>query len=60
MVVVPPKTTIILYPIETGLVYDVRMRYHAKVFTSYSEYIDPHPEDPRRIYRIYKNWLKLV
>ena len=39
---------------KTGLVYDVRMRYHAKVFTSYSEYIDPHPEDPRRIYRIYK------
>ncbi|KAL6454703.1 HDA1 Histone deacetylase HDA1 [Candida maltosa Xu316] len=30
------------------------MRYHAKIFTSYFEYIDPHPEDPRRIYRIYK------
>lgn len=41
-------------PLKTGLVYDVRMRYHAKIFTSYLEYIDPHPEDPRRIYRIYK------
>lgn len=41
-------------PLKTGLVYDVRMRYHAKIFTSYFEYIDPHPEDPRRIYRIYK------
>lgn len=40
--------------LKTGLVYDVRMRYHAKIFTSYFEYIDPHPEDPRRIYRIYK------
>lgn len=41
-------------PLKTGLCYDVRMRYHAKIFTSYFEYIDPHPEDPRRIYRIYK------
>lgn len=40
--------------LKTGLVYDVRMRYHAKIYTSYFEYIDPHPEDPRRIYRIYK------
>lgn len=55
MVVVPPKKPQLFYtPLKTGLVYDVRMRYHAKVFTSYSEYIDPHPEDPRRIYRIYK------
>lgn len=49
---VPPKVTYI--PLKTGLCYDVRMRYHAKIFTSYYEYIDPHPEDPRRIYRIYK------
>ncbi|EDO18283.1 hypothetical protein Kpol_1039p32 [Vanderwaltozyma polyspora DSM 70294] len=41
-------------PLKTGLCYDVRMRYHAKIYTSYYEYIDPHPEDPRRIYRIYK------
>ncbi|GME70031.1 unnamed protein product [[Candida] boidinii] len=40
--------------LKTGLCYDVRMRYHAKILTSYFEYIDPHPEDPRRIYRIYK------
>lgn len=50
--VVPPKVHYI--PLKTGLCYDVRMRYHAKIFTSYFEYIDPHPEDPRRIYRIYK------
>lgn len=48
----PPK--IHYTPLKTGLCYDVRMRYHAKIFTSYFEYIDPHPEDPRRIYRIYK------
>lgn len=50
--VCPPK--IHYTPLKTGLCYDVRMRYHAKIFTSYFEYIDPHPEDPRRIYRIYK------
>lgn len=49
---VPPEVHYI--PLKTGLCYDVRMRYHAKIFTSYFEYIDPHPEDPRRIYRIYK------
>lgn len=55
MVVVPTKKPELFYtPLKTGLVYDVRMRYHAKIFTSYYEYIDPHPEDPRRIYRIYK------
>ncbi|RCK62961.1 Histone deacetylase HDA1 [Candida viswanathii] len=55
IVVTPPKKPQLFYiPLKTGLVYDVRMRYHAKIFTSYFEYIDPHPEDPRRIYRIYK------
>ncbi|EGW34429.1 histone deacetylase HDA1 [Spathaspora passalidarum NRRL Y-27907] len=55
IVVVPPTKPHLFYtPLKTGLVYDVRMRYHAKIFTSYFEYIDPHPEDPRRIYRIYK------
>ncbi|CUM66524.1 uncharacterized protein PRCAT00004191001 [Priceomyces carsonii] len=55
IVVVPPTAPKLFYtPLKTGLVYDVRMRYHAKIFTSYFEYIDPHPEDPRRIYRIYK------
>lgn len=48
------KPQLFYSPLKTGLVYDVRMRYHAKIFTSYFEYIDPHPEDPRRIYRIYK------
>lgn len=55
IVVVPPTQPQLFYtPLKTGVVYDVRMRYHAKIFTSYFEYIDPHPEDPRRIYRIYK------
>ncbi|KAG7192918.1 Histone deacetylase hda1 [Scheffersomyces spartinae] len=55
LVVVPPVKPQLFYtPLKTGIVYDVRMRYHAKIFTSYFEYIDPHPEDPRRIYRIYK------
>ncbi|WEJ95972.1 Histone deacetylase hda1 [Yamadazyma tenuis] len=55
MLVVPKSGPQLFYtPLKTGLVYDVRMRYHAKIFTSYFEYIDPHPEDPRRIYRIYK------
>ena len=54
-VIVPPTKPKIHYtPLKTGLCYDVRMRYHAKIYTSYFEYIDPHPEDPRRIYRIYK------
>lgn len=55
LVVVPHKKPQLFYSLlKTGLVYDVRMRYHAKIFTLYFEYIDPHPEDPRRIYRIYK------
>ena len=54
-VIVPTRKAQIHYtPLKTGICYDVRMRYHAKIFTSYFEYIDPHPEDPRRIYRIYK------
>lgn len=54
-VIVPEVKPMLHYvPLKTGLCYDVRMRYHAKIFTSYFEYIDPHPEDPRRIYRIYK------
>lgn len=53
--IVPLREPDLFYtPLKTGLVYDVRMRYHAKIFTLYFEYIDPHPEDPRRIYRIYK------
>ena len=38
--------------LPTGLCYDERMRYHAEVATiNESNY---HPEDPRRIYYIYK------
>ncbi|TID19812.1 hypothetical protein CANINC_003695 [Pichia inconspicua] len=54
IIVTPRKPDFSYILLKTGLVYDVRMRYHAKLFTSYFEYIDPHPEDPRRIYRIYK------
>jgi histone deacetylase 6 len=54
-IIVPARKADLSYILlKTGLVYDVRMRYHAKIYTSYFEYIDPHPEDPRRIYRIYK------
>jgi len=38
--------------LPTGLCYDDRMRYHAEV-ASTSE-TDMHPEDPRRIYYIFK------
>lgn len=44
----------LIYASKTGLCYDVRMRYHAPIITSAYDYVDPHPEDPRRIYRIYK------
>ncbi|KAH3901266.1 probable Histone deacetylase HDA1 [Saccharomycodes ludwigii] len=56
LTIVPKNTKSKLHyvPLKTGVCYDVRMRYHAKIYTSYFEYIDPHPEDPRRIYRIYK------
>lgn len=54
IIVQPTKPNLSYVLLKTGLVYDVRMRYHAKLYTSYFEYIDPHPEDPRRIYRIYK------
>ncbi|CAN6611217.1 histone deacetylase Hda1p [Trichomonascus vanleenenianus] len=40
--------------LKTGICYDVRMRYHCRIVTSPMDYVDPHPEDPRRIYRIYK------
>lgn len=38
--------------LPTGLCYDVRMRYHAEVSALTAEAV--HPEDPRRIYYIYK------
>uniref|UniRef100_A0A060T6R8 Histone deacetylase n=1 Tax=Blastobotrys adeninivorans TaxID=409370 RepID=A0A060T6R8_BLAAD len=45
---------LVYYNLKTGIVYDVRMRYHSRIVTSPLDYVDPHPEDPRRIYRIYK------
>lgn len=40
--------------LPTGLCYDVRMRYHCEVRPT----ADVHPEDPRRIYYIYKELCK--
>lgn len=37
---------------RTGVVYDARMRFHTEKDTEAEE--DIHPEDPRRIYEIYK------
>lgn len=37
------------FKLKTGICYDVRMRFHATINP-----VDFHPEDPRRIYRIYK------
>jgi histone deacetylase 6 len=41
-----------LSTLPTGLCYDDRMRYHAEVAATSAENV--HPEDPRRIYYIYK------
>ena len=38
--------------LPTGLCYDERMRYHAEIAALSAEAV--HPEDPRRIYYIYK------
>jgi histone deacetylase 6 len=38
--------------LPTGLCYDERMRYHSEVSATSGENV--HPEDPRRIYYIYK------
>ncbi|KAJ9613406.1 Histone deacetylase hda1 [Cladophialophora chaetospira] len=38
--------------LPTGLCYDPRMRYHAEVAATSAENV--HPEDPRRIYYIFK------
>lgn len=40
--------------LPTGLCYDIRMRYHCEVEPT----VDVHPEDPRRIYYIYKELCK--
>lgn len=38
--------------LPTGLCYDDRMRYHAEIAATTGDNV--HPEDPRRIYYIYK------
>ena len=38
--------------LPTGLCYDERMRYHSEISATSGENV--HPEDPRRIYYIYK------
>ncbi|KAL6929962.1 hypothetical protein ACO0SA_001368 [Hanseniaspora valbyensis] len=47
------EQTSLINNLKTGYCYDIKMRYHSKIYQSYYEYIDPHPEDPRRISRIY-------
>jgi histone deacetylase 6 len=49
----PAATTAVGLPVAslaTGLCYDIRMRYHCEVRPA----AEVHPEDPRRIYYIYK------
>lgn len=41
--------------LPTGLCYDVRMRYHCELDPP-KQRLDFHPEDPRRIYSIYKEF----
>lgn len=48
----PPVATL-----PTGLCYDVRMRYHCELDPP-KQRLDFHPEDPRRIYFIYKELCK--
>ncbi|KAL8959647.1 MAG: hypothetical protein Q9193_003527, partial [Seirophora villosa] len=47
MPIVQPKL------LATGLCYDVRMRYHCELEAAKPR-LDFHPEDPRRIYHIYR------
>lgn len=44
------KSGLPLVSLATGLCYDVQMRYHCEIRPT----SDVHPEDPRRIYYIYK------
>ncbi|WEW56248.1 Histone deacetylase hda1 [Emydomyces testavorans] len=43
-----------LSSLPTGVCYDIRMRYHCEVKPT----LEVHPEDPRRIYYIYKELCK--
>ncbi|KAK6441093.1 Histone deacetylase hda1 [Oleoguttula sp. CCFEE 5521] len=52
----PPKFKNLPYAsLQTGLVYDVRMRFHVELFP---EEVDVHPEDPRRIYAIFEAFVE--
>lgn len=44
---------IVVATLPTGLCYDVRMRYHCELDPP-KQRLDFHPEDPRRIYYIYR------
>ncbi|KIW34351.1 hypothetical protein, variant [Cladophialophora immunda] len=50
--VLPSKRGLPISKLPTGLCYDERMRYHAEVAATSGASV--HPEDPRRIYYIYK------
>ncbi|KAI4267446.1 MAG: hypothetical protein LQ337_008345 [Flavoplaca oasis] len=49
------STVAIAHPklLATGLCYDIRMRYHSELDPP-KQRLDFHPEDPRRIYHIYR------
>lgn len=47
---VPAKVGLLVGSLPTGVCYDIRMRYHCEV----RPMSEVHPEDPRRIYYIYK------
>lgn len=53
----PQPPTPSLANLPTGLCYDVRMRYHCELDPP-QQRLDVHPEDPRRIYSIYKELCK--
>jgi histone deacetylase 6 len=51
------RSGIVVATLPTGLCYDVRMRYHCELDPP-KQRLDFHPEDPRRIYFIYKELCK--
>lgn len=52
----PPKFKHLPYTTaQTGLVYDVRMRFHVEAIPS--DTTDIHPEDPRRIHAIFESFV---
>lgn len=53
-VIVSARSPELHYQGKTGICYDVRMRYHQRLNIDPDNYLDPHPEDPRRTFRIYK------